>query len=201
MGILVVIWVCWLFFKFLIFKGVGRTLNKAVKFAESLGVQRVFSIGMIENPDVLKGIRTKLASRNNDFAMLDGYKQYGFIIRAIDDFMTKLAIFKSKYKPVVDILDPQGSEVISDRALNNYLENMHAIDEHNASDFYLDAFTGSVFELYNSRHISHELAEKLLFQTNAFLQAEPEYITTTTKSLTDTWGEILKERKRMGIDT
>lgn len=192
-GILVVIWVCWLFLKSLFFKGVGRTLNKAVIYSESLGVQKVFANGMIENPDVLIGIRTKLASRKKDFAMLDGYKQYGFIIKAIDDFMTELAIFKSKYKPIVDMLDPQGSEVISDRALNNYLEDMHAIDEHNASDFYLDAFTGSVFELYNSRHISRELSEKLFLQTNIFLQAQPKYMTSTAKDLTDTWGKILKE--------
>jgi hypothetical protein len=191
-GILFITWVCWLIFKRLVVRGLNRTLGKATIFAESLGVQKAFADGMVQNPTKIISIRTKLADKKKDFAVLDAYKQYGYVIKSIDDFMTNLAIFKSQYKYVVDMLDPEGSETISERALDNYLAEAHTAEEHKASEFYLNAFTGAVFELFAHRHITNELSEQLLFQTNNFLQAQPQYDTALARLLTEKWKVMLK---------
>lgn len=82
-GMAVVAWVVWVVAKS-IFRGVARgQMAKTSAYAMTLGVPARFAMDMSMDHDTLKQVRDKLAKNNNDFKMLDVYKQYGHAIHAV----------------------------------------------------------------------------------------------------------------------
>jgi hypothetical protein len=119
---------------------------------------------------------------------------FGFLKNKSEEkkFISELEIFSSRFDYVVKAVDPKGAnELMISRAINNYKERTPEEMDHTASDFYLNAFTGAIFELTDNSIITPESSLKFFSMTDNFLDGHGIYQTPLAMQLMDTWQSIL----------
>jgi hypothetical protein len=94
--------------------------------------------------------------------------------REDERFVLDLADFAADFSYIVDTFDPQGTEVIVSRAFNNYLERNPRDAGFTVSDFYLDAFTGAMFELLERSFLTPIQSLAVFTMVQSFLDFHPQ---------------------------
>lgn len=113
-------------------------------------------------------------------------------ISAVEDqFVTDLALFSSDFKYGVPSVDDNTDKTISTRALDSYLEKLQEESEYSASDFYMNSFTGAIFELINGGRLSMPDSMNLFREVSSFLDCNPKYNSNVTKVLIEHWGNLI----------
>ena len=113
-------------------------------------------------------------------------------------FTYLLGAFATEFRSVMRQVDPEAEEEIVSRAYNNYLNRGAAEANFQPWDFFMDAYTGAIFDLLIRNIIPPHHAHAVFSLTEKWLQERPQYLTETIDSLMNTWEGLLKER---GVDT
>ena len=138
---------------------------------------------------------------NQDTYVKDKYEDYEADEKPIDkEFETDLKAFASVFDHVIDALDPDGNEEMTSRALNNHSDPSRNEGEVTASDYYLNAFTGAMFELTIDSHMTTSSSISMFRKTAKFLQDNPKYRTKLALELMNNWTEVLEHMGVFSVD-
>lgn len=121
---------------------------------------------------------------------------FGFFRKNNPDeiFMADLASFAGAFAPIMNSIDDKGTEVILKRATQNYMAKDPKDAHFTAPDFYLDAFTGALFELVENGVFSTQDSLVFFTMTDDFLRNEGHYRSSVITNLMRTWQNMLKQQ-------
>ncbi|MFT6909605.1 MAG: hypothetical protein ACJAS1_006328 [Oleiphilaceae bacterium] len=201
--------VCWLAYKLLKFLARTRHSQKVINGAVSFGVPHDQAVRLwYQEAERIVMLSLEVASSDSVLKNSSDAGRAAWAIKLIYDedsnppvhdngeqgFLLDLDSFLDEFGYIMNAIDSESYGEMKSRAINNYKERTSQEAGYSASDFYLDAFTGAIFELTRDSIISAVGSLEALDMFGDFLQRHPQYCTTLTGSLLHSWRSILTSR-------
>lgn len=115
------------------------------------------------------------------------------ISAAEDQFVTDVAIFSSHFQDYCSIINDQDRQIFGERAINNWDKKDPSEAHYSASDFFMDAFTGAIFELMSDGRMNVGQFTNIYREVTHFFDNYPKYNSDLVKFLMGKWKQYIHD--------
>lgn len=113
------------------------------------------------------------------------------ISAAEDQFVTDVAIFSSDIQQSCTWINDEDRQIFGERAINFWSGKDPSEAHYTASDHYMSAITGALFELLSDGRMRVEQSMAIYREVTNFIDNYPKYNTDTVKFLMNRWKEYI----------
>lgn len=114
------------------------------------------------------------------------------ISAAEDQFVTDVSIFSSHFSDYCSIMNDADRQEFGERAINNWAKKDTSEAHYTASDFFIDAYAGAIFELLSDGRMPVDQCTSIYREVTHFYDNFPKYNTDVVKSLMGKWKQYIE---------